>query len=146
MIPVKDKKSGSPARNDSQTSEMRLDIWLWATRFFKTRTMAKQAIEGGKIRIDERETRASTPVRVGQTMTIIRRDERFEITVAGLPATRGPAAVAITRYVETPASIAARATAAEQRRLLRDGYEKPPTKPDKRARRLIKALGDIDMF
>jgi ribosome-associated heat shock protein Hsp15 len=133
-------------RADHDRHEIRLDVWLWATRFFKTRPLAKKAIEGGKIRIDEREARASTAVRIGQHMAIVRGEERFEIAVTGLPAKRRSASVAAGNFLETDASIAARRETAEKRRMLRDGYGKPPTKPDKRARRLIKALGDIDML
>lgn len=142
---MKDKRDTSTPTSSS-IADVRLDIWLWATRFFKTRSVAKQAIASGKVAIDDRETRASTAVRVGQSMTIVRGEERFEICVVGLPERRGSAAVAARNFVETPASITARKMAAEQRKMARDGYEKPPTKPDKRARRLIKALGDIDMF
>lgn len=139
-------KTKSTLDDDASSHEIRLDIWLWATRFFKTRSLAKKAIEGGKIRIEDREARASSAVRVGQRLAIVRGEEHFDISVTGLPAKRGSAKVAAENFSETEASRKARQEAAETRRMLRNGYEKPPTKPDKRARRLIKALGDIDMF
>jgi ribosome-associated heat shock protein Hsp15 len=125
---------------------VRLDVWLWATRFFKTRVLAKKAIESGHVRVDGNEGRPSTAVRTGQRMHIERGEEKFDVDVVDLLTRRASAPVARACYRETPESIAAREQAAEQRRLQRDGYERPPSKPDKRARRLIRALGDIDML
>ena len=71
---------------------------------------------------------------------------RYEVEVIALREQRGSAALAQQCYRETEASRAAREAAAEQRRLEKSGYQKPATKPDKRARRLIRALGDIDAF
>jgi len=123
---------------------VRLDVWLWATRFFKTRALAKQAIVGGKVRIDDAPGKPATMVRVGDRLTITRGEERFEIEVVALRHQRGSATLAQQCYVETPSGRAARELAAEQRRHAAAGYTKPATKPDKRARRLIRALGDID--
>jgi ribosome-associated heat shock protein Hsp15 len=123
---------------------VRLDVWLWAARFFKTRAQAKQAIEGGKIKVDETAGKPSKLLRVGDHLKITRGEDRFEIDVVALCERRGSAAVAQSCYCETEASRMARERAAEQRRLSAAGYSKPPTKPDKRARRLIRALGDID--
>lgn len=128
------------------TTAVRLDIWLWAARFFKTRALAKKAIEGGKIELDAAAAKPASSVHVGGRMKISRGEERFEIDVLALSAARGPASVAQRLYSETEASRVARALAIEQRRLQNAGYAKPATKPDKRARRLIHALGDIDAF
>jgi ribosome-associated heat shock protein Hsp15 len=125
---------------------VRLDVWLWATRFFKTRALAKKAIESGHVHIDANAARPSAAVRTGQRMRIQRGDEKFDVDVVALLTRRASAPIARTCFRETPESIAAREQAAEQRRLERHGYERPPTKPDKRARRLIRALGDIDML
>ena len=125
-------------------SGVRLDVWLWAARFFKTRALAKQAIEGGKIRIHEGNGKPSKLLHVGDRLRIARGDEQFEVDVLVPIAQRGSAGVAQASYRETEASLAARVQAAEQRRLAGAGYTRPPTKPDKRARRLIQALGDID--
>jgi ribosome-associated heat shock protein Hsp15 len=123
-----------------------LDIWLWATRFFKTRAFAKQAIEGGKVELGEGSAKPAALVHVGSRLKITRGEDRFEIDVTALRHQRGSAALAQECYAETQAGRAARELAAEQRRLAAAGYEKPATKPDKRARRLIRALGDIDAF
>ena len=125
---------------------VRLDIWLWAARFFKTRSLAKQAIEGGKIELGEGTARPARALHVGDRLRIARGEERYEVDVIALSETRGPASVAQRLYRETEAGRAAREAAAEQRRLTGAGYARPPTKPDKRARRLIRALGDIDML
>lgn len=128
----------------SVTGGIRLDIWLWAARFFKTRALAKQAIEGGKIAINDAPGKPAKLVHVDDRLEIVRGEERFGIEVVALSEQRGPAATAQSLYRETEASRIARETAATQRRLDNAGYIKPPGKPDKRARRLIRALGDID--
>jgi ribosome-associated heat shock protein Hsp15 len=134
-------------RNEATTDSregVRLDIWLWAARFFKTRSLAKQAIEGGKIELGEGVARPARIVRIGDRLRIARAEQHYEVDILALSETRGPASVAQRLYRETEAGRAAREAAAEQRRLTGAGYSKPPTKPDKRARRLIRALGDID--
>jgi len=123
---------------------VRLDVWLWAARFFKTRALAKKAIEGGKVELNQAAGKASKAVRVGDRLNVARGEERFDIEVAALGEQRGSAAQAQSLYRETEASRNARLEAAERRRLERTGYTKPPTKPDKRARRLTIALGAID--
>jgi ribosome-associated heat shock protein Hsp15 len=125
---------------------VRLDVWLWAARFFKTRSLAKHAIEGGKIEINDAPGRAAKAVRIGDRVRIRRGEETFVVDVAALSEQRGPATIAQALYCETEGSRAARAAEHEKRRLEGSGYSKPATKPDKRARRLIRALGDIDMF
>jgi ribosome-associated heat shock protein Hsp15 len=136
--------AAAPATNAAPG--VRLDIWLWATRFFKTRALAKQAIEGGKIDVGDGSTKPATLVHTGARLTITRGEDRFEIDVTALRHQRGSAALAQQCYVETQSGRVARELAAEQRRLAAAGYKKPATKPDKRARRLIRALGDIDAF
>jgi ribosome-associated heat shock protein Hsp15 len=121
-----------------------LDIWLWAARFFRTRALAKQAIEGGKIELNAAPGKPAKPVHIGDRLRISRGEEHFEVDVVGLSGARGPANAARLLYRETDSGRIAREAAAEQRRLTGSGYAKPPTKPDKRARRLIRALGDID--
>ncbi|HEX3895088.1 MAG TPA: RNA-binding S4 domain-containing protein [Rudaea sp.] len=130
---------------DTPHGDVRLDVWLWSARFFKTRSLAKKAIEQGKIRLNGGPVRASTHVRLGNSLSIERGEEKFGVVVAGMELRRGSATVARRMYAETEESRLERERAAEQRRMMRDGYQKPATKPDKRARRLIKALGDIDM-
>ena len=125
-------------------ASVRLDLWLWAARFFKTRSLAKQAIETGKIEIGGQRAKPSRAVRAGDALRIVRGDETFEIEVRALSDTRGSASVAQALYVESEASKARRAETVAQLRAARAGYRPPESKPDKRARRLIRALGDID--
>lgn len=123
---------------------VRLDLWLWAARFFKTRSLAKQAIETGRIEIGGQRAKPARGVRMGDALRIVRGEEIFEIEVRGLSDSRGPASVAQTLYTESEASKLAREQARALRVAERTGYRAPETKPDKRARRLIRALGDID--
>jgi ribosome-associated heat shock protein Hsp15 len=130
--------------NATAPESVRLDLWLWAARFFKTRAIAKQAIETGKIEIDGQRAKPARGVRIGDSLKVARGEEIFEIEVLALSAVRGPASVAQTLYAETEASRAKRESDRAERAAARAGYRAPETKPDKRARRLIRALGDID--
>ena len=123
---------------------VRLDLWLWAARFFRTRALAKQAIDTGKVEIDGQRAKPSRGVRIGDALVVARGEERFEIEVLALADMRGPASVAQTLYREPEASRLAREQARALRAAERAVYRAPETKPDKRARRLIRALGDID--
>jgi ribosome-associated heat shock protein Hsp15 len=125
---------------------VRLDIWLWAARFYKTRSLAKQAIAGGKVEVNQLPGKPARAVHPGDRVQITRGLERFQIDVLAVSEERGSATVAQRLFRETEASRTARLAQIEQRRLLGAGYVKPPGKPDKRARRLIIALGDIDAF
>ncbi len=123
---------------------MRLDVWLWAARFFRTRSLAKQAVETGKVDVAGQRAKPSRSLRVGESLQVTRGEERFDIVVRGLSETRGPAPVAQALYEETAGSKTRREEQRLQRAAMRDGYRPPEHKPDKRARRLIQALGDID--
>ena len=124
--------------------QVRIDAWLWAARFFKTRVLAKQAIERGRVTIGGAACKASHTVEIGEALRIARGGDTFEVTVAGLAHKRGSVALAQALYRESEVSIAARESARQQRRAERAGYQPPPKRPDKRARRLIRALGDFD--
>jgi ribosome-associated heat shock protein Hsp15 len=134
-------------RHHSSVTEsltIRLDIWLWAARFFKTRSLAKNAIETGKVDVGGQRAKPARQVRVGDALKIVRGEETFQIEVAALSDQRGPAAVAITLYREEESSRLLREQQKAQRAAERGGYRAPEHKPDKRARRLIQALGDLD--
>lgn len=125
-------------------ASVRLDVWLWAARFFRTRSLAKQAVETGKIAVAGQRPKSSRAVRIGEQLAIERGEEHFEIQVLGLSEQRGAAPVAQQLYVESDASKVRRAEKQAQRIAMRDGFQPPEHRPDKRARRLIRALGDID--
>ncbi|MGH8110798.1 MAG: RNA-binding S4 domain-containing protein [Rhodanobacteraceae bacterium] len=124
--------------------QVRIDAWLCAARFFKTRALAKQAAERGRVTRAGAACKSSHVVKVGDRLRIARGDEIFEVAVRGLAHKRGSAALAQTLYRESEASMKAREAARAQRRAERAGYQPPPRRPDKRARRLLRALGDID--
>jgi len=129
---------------DAPATGVRLDLWLWAARFYRTRSLARQAIDTGKVEVDGQRAKASRTVRVGDALRIERAGELFEVQVRGLADVRGPATVARTLYEESEASRKAREELRAMRAAERAGYRAPEGKPDKRARRLIRALGDID--
>jgi ribosome-associated heat shock protein Hsp15 len=119
---------------------VRIDVWLWAARWFKTRSLAKQAIEAGRIEINDRPSKPAKELQPGDRLRITRGDERCEVEVLALSGQRGPATTAATLYRETEASATARAALREQRRLV--GRPHPPTRPDKQARRALQRLKD----
>lgn len=123
---------------------VRIDVWLWAARFFKTRALAKQAVLTGKVEVDGERAKPSRHLRMGDALVVVRGEERFEVSVLGLSGTRGPARIAQALYEESEPSRRRRETERAARAAARAGYRPPETKPDKRARRLIRALGDID--
>ena len=126
---------------------VRIDLWLWAARFFKTRTLAKAAIEGGKVDVNGHVTnKPAKSLHVGDRLLVQRGDERIEVTVLVLSDVRGSAAVAQSLYAESAESRSRREAEAARRRDERQGFQPPDSKPDKRARRLLRALGDIDAF
>ena len=119
---------------------MRVDRWLWAARFFKTRSLAKAAIEGGKVRLGGQRVKPSKEVHVGQVLEIRRGDVEFTVVVDGLAEQRGPAPVAAQLYTETLTSIEARETLAAHRRMERAGLRVPQHKPSKKQRRDLRQL------
>ena len=125
-------------------AQVRLDVWLWAARFFRTRSLAKQAVETGKVEVAGQRAKSSRAIRVGDPLQVTRGEETFDLVVRALSDTRGPAPVAQALYEETAESRQRREQQRLQRAAMRDGYRPPEHKPDKRARRLIQALGDID--
>lgn len=119
---------------------MRLDRWLWAARFFKTRSLAQQAITGGHVHLNGQRVKAARAVRTGDRLEITRGEEHIEVCVIGLAGRRGPAAMARGLYEETEASAAARAAAQQLRRDLA-GSRPPASRPDKRDRRRLISFG-----
>lgn len=128
----------------TESTALRLDIWLWTARFFKTRSLAKLAVETGKVEIGGQRAKPSRTVRVGDSLQIARGEEHFEVSVLALSERRGSASAAQGLYAESEESRIKREQARAQRAAEHNGYRAPEHKPDKRARRLIQALGDID--
>jgi len=128
----------------SSVAGVRIDLWLWAARFYKTRALAKRAVETGNVALGGQRIKPSRNVRPGDALRIIREGECFDVQVLSLSTSRGPAKQAQALYLETEASVLRREAERAQRAAERAGYRAPQTKPDKRARRLLRALGDID--
>jgi ribosome-associated heat shock protein Hsp15 len=125
---------------DESSDDLRIDRWLWCTRFFKTRSAAAQAVRGGHVRLNGQRPKPSRVVALGDRITVCRDFDDYEIIVTRIPSRRGPAAEALTCYTESETSMRARALREEQRRAAA-ALTRPPTlgRPDKRTRRLIRA-------
>ncbi len=119
------------------TDKVRIDKWLWAARFFKTRALARDAIKGGKVQIDGHRVKPGRTLAAGDRLTIRRGDEEFQVTVSDLDERRLSAALAQGKYVEDPASVARRESAAAQRKLDQQARAERQGRPDKRQRRQI---------
>jgi ribosome-associated heat shock protein Hsp15 len=122
----------------------RIDKWLWAARFFKTRSLAADAVEKGRVRIGGAAVKPAKDVRVGDLVAIEIERVVWEIRVLGICEVRGPASVAQTLYAETPDSQAKRAVQAEQRRTYREPAAELHGRPTKRDRRIIDKLSGGD--
>ena len=134
---MSDQQERNGAR-PGDASALRIDKWLWCARFFRTRSLAQAAVEGGHVQVNDDRVKPSRSVRVGDRLRIQRDQDRFEIEVTGIPGRRGPASEARTLYRETAESEAARLQARELRRLTTAG---PARRPDKRDRReLVRVL------
>ena len=116
---------------------IRMDSWLWAARFFKTRTLAKKACELGRILSNSQVAKAAREVRIGDMLRISNDGGEFEVQVTGVSEVRGPASVAQTLYLETEASREARQKAAAERKTAREFEILPAGRPSKRDRRRI---------
>jgi ribosome-associated heat shock protein Hsp15 len=114
-----------------------MDLWLWAARFFKTRTLAKRACDLGRILFGGQAAKAAREVRVGDILRVTNEGGEFEVEVLLLSEVRGPAAVAQTLYRETPASLESRQKVAAERKAARQFEVLPAGRPSKRDRRRI---------
>lgn len=121
---------------DNQDTSVRLDKWLWAARFFKTRTLAKSAIENGKVLIDGQKCKPSRTIGGNETLSIRRSDEVIEVVVVMLSEQRRGAPEAQKLYQETSESIARREQLTAKRKALRDSMP-ISVRPNKKQRRQI---------
>ncbi|WPD23596.1 MAG: S4 domain-containing protein [Candidatus Electrothrix scaldis] len=123
---------------DKQENTVRLDKWLWAARFFKTRSLASKAVSGGHVHLNGQRVKPSRIVQGGEQLRIKRGTEEYTVNILALSDRRGPAKVAITLYEETEESQAQREKAREERRLVKAPASRPEGRPDKRDRRKIR--------
>lgn len=123
-------------------NEVRIDKWLWAARFYKTRSLAQQMVEGGKVHVDGQRVKASKPVRVGQVIVLRQGEVQREVEVLALAEKRGSAPQAALLYQETQDSIARREQVSAERRAAIVSAPHPDHRPDKKARRDLRRFRD----
>ncbi|UCV30361.1 RNA-binding S4 domain-containing protein [Ferribacterium limneticum] len=116
---------------------MRVDKWLWAARFFKTRSLASDAVSGGKVKINRATIKPAREIKIGDQLEIANSETRWEVTVKALSDKRGPAPEARMLYEETPESIAAREAERESRQFVQDPAADTHGRPTKRDRRQL---------
>ena len=126
-----------PRVTSGAVDRVRLDKWLWAARFFKTRALATEAVTGGKVHAGGQRCKPSHPVRLGEILRIQRGVEEYLVTVRALNDRRGSASVAALLYEETPESRQQREALRERRRLDRSSVPQPTGRPTKQDRRRI---------
>ena len=118
-------------------NSVRIDKWLWAARFFKTRSLAAKACELGRVRSNGQLAKAARDVRVNDMLNVTSPGGEFELEVLGLSEVRGPAAVAQTLYRETDVSKELRLKAKAEHKAMREFEQLPAGRPSKRDRRRI---------
>lgn len=123
------------------SASLRIDKWLWAARFYKTRSLAATAIDGGKVRLNGSNIKCSREVKFGDTLDISCGEQRWTVVVRGLNALRRPAPEARRLYEETEESTARRAREAEMRKLAPVPGSDIKGRPTKRAGRRIRGFG-----
>ena len=124
---------------------VRLDKWLWAARFFKTRSVAREAVSGGKVHLNGNRAKPGRSLNLGDELRIQRGEEEFIITVVELSLRRGPAVAARALYEESEENRIGREKLAEERKLENQHHAMPERRPDKRQRRrLVRFKQDFD--
>jgi ribosome-associated heat shock protein Hsp15 len=124
--------------------KVRLDKWLWAARFFKTRSLASTAINGGKVHLNQQRVKSARAVKPGDVIEVWRGPDRYIVVVDGLALRRGPAKEAQKLYHETEESIAQREEAAAMRKLAYQGSKPSQHRPSGRDRRKIRSFTGKD--
>jgi ribosome-associated heat shock protein Hsp15 len=117
---------------------LRVDKWLWFARFFKSRSLATEAVNGGLVHVNGERVKAARELRVNDMLTITHGEQRFEVTVRLLPARRGPAAEAQAAYLESEQSVLQRERKREQLRIAPPAPRGRPEKHDRRALRQLR--------
>jgi ribosome-associated heat shock protein Hsp15 len=119
------------------SEKVRLDKWLWAARFFKTRSLAADAVSGGKVHVNDARAKPARSVQIGDVLSIRRGPYEYVVAVRGLCDRRGPAKQAVLLYEETPESAEKRALVAAQMKSQVLEVPHPDHRPNKRDRRRI---------
>lgn len=122
---------------NQQQDKVRIDKWLWAARFYKTRSLAKEMVEGGKVHYNGQRVKPSKEVTLGATVRLRQSFDEKTVVITGISDRRGNATKAATLYEETPESIASREANAARRKSLASSHPVPEGRPNKRDRRKI---------
>ena len=126
--------------NESDEARVRLDKWLWAARFYKTRGLAKTAVDGGKVHLNGARTKPAKDVVAGDRLTVTRGELEQSVVVVDVSERRGSATIAATLYEETPESIDTRERIRAERRMRAAGLTVPKSRPNKKQRRALRDL------
>jgi ribosome-associated heat shock protein Hsp15 len=130
------KRADAPAPSGAD-DRVRFDKWLWAARFYKTRSLASQAIEAGQARVADERVKPARPLRPGETVSVRKSGFVWVVEVVALSDRRGGATEAAKLYLEAAASIAAREQMLQQRRAAQEAAPQFPGRPTKRQRRKL---------
>jgi len=125
---------------EDRLEAVRLDKWLWAARFFKTRSLAAQAVVGGRVQVNGRRAKRASSLHVGDRVRVRKGPYEFQMTVVRLSERRGPAKEAVTLYEETPESIMARLSLSKQRKAAPTFSFREKGRPSKKERRQLERL------
>jgi len=134
----------SEDRTEDGPGTARIDRWLFGVRLFKSRSLAAQAVTGGKVHVNGDRVKPSREVREGDVVTFVRGSVEFECKVAAIPARRGPATEAARCYVESPASEARRAEFSQRMKVAAALTPRPDERPDKHDRQALRRLRGRD--
>ena len=130
-------RRADPASGDSDDGRIRFDKWLWAARFYKTRSLCVQAIDAGQVRVNGDRAKPARAMRVGESVSIRKSGVVCEVVITALSDRRGNATAAALLYRETEASAAAREAAQLERRAAELAQPRFPGRPTKRERRKL---------
>jgi ribosome-associated heat shock protein Hsp15 len=129
-----------PKSTKTPPTETRIDKWLWAARFFKTRSLAATAVKGGKVRINDGRAKPSRLVKPGDLLHVTRGEFEYVITIDVITENRGPAAQAIQLYTESEESMLQREKLVDEKRIERKAGAQYGGRPDKKDRRQLRRV------
>ena len=121
-------------------AQVRIDKWLWAARFYKTRSLATEAVEGGRVHVNSQHVKPSYRVKMDDCISVKKSSQRQDVRVLAITDKRAAASIAQTLYRETQASVERRELARVQRKILNQALPQHDSKPDKHARRRIRSM------